>query len=125
VTTVETLVTRHRSCHRIRCRSKSAESSLVDAPEAAVMTLNALRRAGVRVGIDDFGTGHVLGHVRRVPFDSMKLDRALMADHLHRSVGAGRHAQPCSRWRARCASAQCATDRGCRDGADAAGAGLR
>ena len=57
------------------------ESSLIDAPEAAVTALNALRKSGVRVGLDDFGTGHSsLGHIRRVPFDSMKLDRALMAD---------------------------------------------
>ena len=57
------------------------ESSLIDAPEAVVTALNGLRRSGVRVGLDDFGTGHSsLGHIRRVPFDSMKLDRALMAD---------------------------------------------
>ncbi len=57
------------------------EASLIDAPGAAVTTLNGLRKAGVRVGLDDFGTGHsTLGHIRRVPFDSMKLDRALMAD---------------------------------------------
>lgn len=57
------------------------EASLIDAPEAAVTALNGLRKAGVRAGLDDFGTGHsTLGHIRRVPFDSMKLDRALMAD---------------------------------------------
>ncbi len=57
------------------------ESSLIDAPEAVVAALTGLRKGGVRVGLDDFGTGHSsLGHIRRVPFDSMKLDRALMAD---------------------------------------------
>jgi len=40
-----------------------------------------LRSRGVRVGLDDFGTGHSsLGQIRRVPFNSMKLDRSLMAD---------------------------------------------
>ncbi|HEX7374289.1 MAG TPA: EAL domain-containing protein, partial [Steroidobacteraceae bacterium] len=57
------------------------EASLIDTPEAAVLALNGLRKSGVRIGLDDFGTGHSsLGHIRRVPFDSMKLDRALMAD---------------------------------------------
>jgi EAL domain-containing protein (putative c-di-GMP-specific phosphodiesterase class I) len=57
------------------------EASLIDSPEAAVTALNGLRKSGVRIGLDDFGTGHSsLGHIRRVPFDSMKLDPALMAD---------------------------------------------
>lgn len=58
-----------------------SEARLIDAPDEAVASLGELRRNGVRIGLDDFGTGHSsLGHVRRVPFDSMKLDRALMAD---------------------------------------------
>ena len=80
VTTVQALVSRHK-LPPDSLQFEIREASLIEAPEAAVTALNALRNAGVRVGIDDFGTGHTsLGHVRRVPFDSMKLDRALMAD---------------------------------------------
>lgn len=58
-----------------------SESSLVESPEAAQAVLQGLRGHGVRIGIDDFGTGHSsLGRIRRIPFHSMKLDRALMAD---------------------------------------------
>jgi EAL domain-containing protein (putative c-di-GMP-specific phosphodiesterase class I)/PleD family two-component response regulator len=58
-----------------------SEASIIDAPDAAHAVLADLRKRGVRIGIDDFGTGHSsLGQIRRVPFNSMKLDRALMAD---------------------------------------------
>jgi len=43
---------------------------------------------GVRIAIDDFGVGHSsLSQIRRLPFDCMKLDRALMAD-LYTDLGA-------------------------------------
>jgi len=80
VSIVQALAQRHKlSTDSLQIETR--ESSLIDAPDAAVAALNGLRKAGVRVGIDDFGTGHSsLGLVRRVAFDSMKLDRALMAD---------------------------------------------
>jgi EAL domain-containing protein (putative c-di-GMP-specific phosphodiesterase class I)/PleD family two-component response regulator len=64
------------------------ETSIVDAPNDARDKLAALRRMGVRIAIDDFGVGHSsLGQIRRLPFDCMKLDRALMAD-LYTDLGA-------------------------------------
>jgi EAL domain-containing protein (putative c-di-GMP-specific phosphodiesterase class I)/DNA-binding response OmpR family regulator/GGDEF domain-containing protein len=77
---VQSLVQRHKlTADSLQIETR--EASLIDAPDAAVAALIGLRKAGVRIGIDDFGTGHSsLGLVRRVPFDSMKLDRALMAD---------------------------------------------
>jgi EAL domain-containing protein (putative c-di-GMP-specific phosphodiesterase class I) len=64
------------------------ETSIVDAPNDARDQLAALRRMGVRIAIDDFGVGHSsLGQIRRLPFDCMKLDRALMAD-LYTDLGA-------------------------------------
>jgi len=58
-----------------------SETSIIDAPEAAHAVLKQLGKAGVRIGLDGFGTGHSsLGVIRRVPFDSMKLDRSLLAD---------------------------------------------
>jgi predicted signal transduction protein with EAL and GGDEF domain/DNA-binding response OmpR family regulator len=57
------------------------EAAIIDAPEAAHTVLKALRRHGVRIGLEDFGTGHSsLGTIRQVPLDSMKLDRSLIAD---------------------------------------------
>jgi EAL domain-containing protein (putative c-di-GMP-specific phosphodiesterase class I)/DNA-binding response OmpR family regulator/GGDEF domain-containing protein len=57
------------------------EASIIAVPDAAQGVLSGLQKAGVRIGIDEFGTGYSsLGQMRRVSFDSMKLDPALMVD---------------------------------------------
>ena len=70
--------------HRLPAESlqvEISEDSIVATPDAAHAVIEALRRRGVRIAIDDFGTGHSsLGRIRRIPFNSIKLDRALMAD---------------------------------------------
>ena len=64
------------------------ETSIVHAPPDARRMLESLRREGVRVTMDDFGTGSSsLGQIRKLPFDCVKLDRSLMAD-LYTDVGA-------------------------------------
>ena len=52
--------------------------------EARVSALLArLRNAGVKVWLDDFGTGFSgLSHLRRVPVDGVKIDRSFVADVL-------------------------------------------
>jgi EAL domain-containing protein (putative c-di-GMP-specific phosphodiesterase class I)/PleD family two-component response regulator len=58
-----------------------AEGSLVDAAQEVQERLAALRSAGIRVAIDDFGSGHSsLGQLRRTQFDCLKLDPSLTAD---------------------------------------------
>lgn len=58
-----------------------SEASMIDAPEASHAVLKQLHQQGLRVGLDGFGTGHAsLGLIRRMPFNSMKLDRSLMTD---------------------------------------------
>ncbi len=58
-----------------------SEASLLDAPEAVRGTLAELHGIGVRIGLVDFGTGHSsFGQVRRLPFGSMKLSPALVAN---------------------------------------------
>lgn len=45
--------------------------------------LSRLREAGVKVWLDDFGTGFSgLSHLRRVPVDGVKIDRSFVADVL-------------------------------------------
>ncbi|KPN19899.1 hypothetical protein AO715_08095 [Xanthomonas sp. Mitacek01] len=45
--------------------------------------LNALRTLGVKIWLDDFGTGFSgLSHLRRVPVDGVKIDRSFVADVL-------------------------------------------
>jgi len=44
--------------------------------------LDALRQLGVRVTLDDFGTGVAsLSHLAQLPFDKIKIDRSLVALH--------------------------------------------
>jgi EAL domain-containing protein (putative c-di-GMP-specific phosphodiesterase class I)/PleD family two-component response regulator len=64
------------------------EASVVAAPREARAAFEALRATGVRVAIEDFGAGYSsFSHIRRLPFDSMKLDRSLVSD-LYTDVGA-------------------------------------
>ena len=55
------------------------ESVMMNDIEAAVETLNALHALGVRLSLDDFGTGHAsLGHLDRLPVQTIKIDRSFV-----------------------------------------------
>jgi predicted signal transduction protein with EAL and GGDEF domain len=57
------------------------ESMLMSDPEAAVITLQNLKDYGVRLSIDDFGTGFSsLSHLKRFPIDALKIDRTFVRD---------------------------------------------
>jgi len=50
-------------------------------PGRTTVQLNALKDAGVRIAIDDFGVGYSnLSHLYSLPFDVLKLDRSLICD---------------------------------------------
>jgi diguanylate cyclase (GGDEF)-like protein len=55
------------------------ESVAVDDAESALLTLIRLRELGVRLSIDEFGTGNSsLGSLKRFPLDMLKLDRSFV-----------------------------------------------
>jgi diguanylate cyclase (GGDEF)-like protein len=57
------------------------ENILVARLEAALPTLTELRRLGVGLSVDDFGTGYSsLRHLATLPVNSLKIDRAFVAD---------------------------------------------
>ncbi len=52
------------------------EQLLVEEDKTTATALRALRDQGVRIAIDDFGTGYSsLGYLRRLPIDTLKIDR--------------------------------------------------
>jgi EAL domain-containing protein (putative c-di-GMP-specific phosphodiesterase class I) len=57
------------------------ESAIIEDSEQAIASLWKLREMGVRIAIDDFGTGHSpLAYLRRLPIDTLKIDRSFVAD---------------------------------------------
>ncbi|WP_412745010.1 putative bifunctional diguanylate cyclase/phosphodiesterase [Krasilnikovia sp. MM14-A1004] len=57
-----------------------AEAWIAEDVPAIVASLAGLRRLGVRAALDDFGAGQAsLAHLRRLPVDMLKLDRALLS----------------------------------------------
>lgn len=57
------------------------ESVAMRDPARAVETLQALRNLGVALAIDDFGTGHSsLAYLKRLPIQTLKLDREFVRD---------------------------------------------
>jgi EAL domain-containing protein (putative c-di-GMP-specific phosphodiesterase class I) len=55
------------------------EGTILANPRRSGEVLAAVRALGVAVSLDDFGTGHSsLSHVKRLPVDELKIDRAFV-----------------------------------------------
>jgi len=55
------------------------EGAIMEHVEYAIETLRAIKALGVRISIDDFGTGHSsLAKLKRLPLDELKVDRAFV-----------------------------------------------
>jgi EAL domain-containing protein (putative c-di-GMP-specific phosphodiesterase class I) len=60
------------------------EGIIMEDVDAAVERIRALKTLGVAVAVDDFGTGYSsLAHLKRFPFDALKIDRYFVRDITH------------------------------------------
>jgi EAL domain-containing protein (putative c-di-GMP-specific phosphodiesterase class I) len=65
------------------------EGVLIENPEEMLKRIGELRALGVRIALDDFGSGYSsLGYLQRFAFDKLKVDRSFVAA-LGRSPNAG------------------------------------
>ena len=64
-----------------RVTAEITESALLVDQEAVADRLHKLRAAGVRIAVDDFGTGYAsLAYLTSLPLDAIKIDRGLVRD---------------------------------------------
>jgi diguanylate cyclase len=57
------------------------ESVLMTDPQRARSVLEQLRRLGLRIAVDDYGTGYsALAYLRDLPVDELKIDRSFIAE---------------------------------------------
>jgi len=65
------------------------ETSILQDPELAIKTLNALKEMGLQISLDDFGTGYSsLSYVMKLPIDKIKIDRSFIQNMENDTDGA-------------------------------------
>ncbi len=64
-----------------RLELEITETVILQDSEATLTVLHQLRALGLRISMDDFGTGHSsLSYLRSFPFDKIKIDKSFVCD---------------------------------------------
>jgi two-component system, NarL family, sensor histidine kinase BarA len=64
-----------------RLEVEITETAILQNEDRVRENIDRLRAAGMKVALDDFGAGYSsLGHLRRYPFDKLKIDREFITD---------------------------------------------
>ncbi|MFZ1813545.1 MAG: EAL domain-containing protein [Rhizobiaceae bacterium] len=78
-----------------RLEIEVTETAMMSDPETAGMIIDSLHKSGIRISMDDFGTGQSsLGRLRELKLDKVKIDRAFImaigedkpAEHIVRAI---------------------------------------
>lgn len=65
------------------------ESALISDPEKALVNLQRIHALGVKLAIDDYGTGYSsLAYLKRMPVDTLKIDISFTSQMLHNHADA-------------------------------------
>ncbi|HVY42980.1 MAG TPA: EAL domain-containing protein [Hyphomicrobiaceae bacterium] len=63
-----------------RVELEITEAALLEQTESVLKTLRQLQNVGIKIALDDFGAGRSsLGHLRRFPFNKIKIDRSFVS----------------------------------------------
>ena len=66
---------------KYRLTFEVTESAMMNNPEQSINILNALKKLGIRISIDDFGTGFSsLAYLKQLPVSQLKIDRSFVKD---------------------------------------------
>ncbi|MBI2749795.1 MAG: EAL domain-containing protein [Burkholderiales bacterium] len=83
VQTVEAALAKHGVAPQ-RLEIEITESSLASDNSGAIAILQALRRKGISIAVDDFGVGYSsMGQLRRMPIDTLKIDKCFVDEVQH------------------------------------------
>ncbi len=77
---IDRLIRQHGYDHR-RLEIEITETAILSAEEQVRENMQQLQKLGLKVALDDFGAGYSsLRHLRRFPFDKLKIDREFITD---------------------------------------------